>query len=199
MSIEPIKEAILSEARSEAERIEADARRELQEQLAAQRDSIKAESERSFQQQSRTLERDVNQGLIEARSSKRLELLRMRNSILDDLFRRAGERVAALADDDYREMVRGWMEQVPADRAGELLCNERDAGRLAPLIDELNASRPRQAQLELHPGEVPRLGGVIFRTEKFELDLSVDSRLEHLREELAPEIASMIFPPEVEL
>jgi vacuolar-type H+-ATPase subunit E/Vma4 len=60
----------------------------------------------------------------------------------------------------------------------------------------VNASRPPGALLSLVPGATPNLGGVIFQTDKFEVDLSLDERLARLREELAPQVAEILFRQE---
>lgn len=199
MTVERIRQAILDEARAEAEKIEAEARAGHDGELEAARRRLDQEFEQRFELGRQAAELDAHQRLMLARSRHNLALLQRRNTILNDLFKGGGDWVAGLDDGEYRALIAGWMGEVPDGYGGEVLCNERDAARLAPLVEELNRARPPGAQFILVPGERPALGGVIFRAEKFEVDLSLDSRLARLREDLAPEVAQMVFPEQEEL
>jgi len=193
MSVERIREVILAEARGEADSIESEARRRHDERLEAARKQIEQEFQRRFEQAERRARQDSERRVLHRRSEHNLALLQQRNTILDDLFRQAGEQLRDLPDEQYRELIGAWMEEIPPDAAGQVFCHRRDEGRLRPLLDGLNGSRGADARLDLQPGDGPETGGVIFRAEKFEIDLSVDTRLASLREELAPEIARRVF------
>jgi len=193
MSVERIREAILKEARAEAARIEAEARARHNERIEAAKRSLEQEFQQRFESGRQRAERETERELARRRSEHSMDLLARRNAILDRLFQDAGRCLAEAPDEQYRTVVQAWMKEVPAGVAGEVLCNERDAARLRPLIDDLNAARDPDAKLRLVPGDRPHRGGVIFRTEKFEIDLSLDARLGRLREDLAPEVARMLF------
>ncbi|MBS3761840.1 MAG: hypothetical protein KGZ25_00930 [Planctomycetes bacterium] len=197
MTVERIREAVLSEAREEAEEIVREAQELHDSRLESKKKEIDRELEGRYEQKGRRAEQEQERRVMNRRSEHNLKLLQMRNSILDDLFKRAGQRVAELPDDQYRELLAEWMDEIPGGTEGKVLCREKDADRVRPLIDELNQEREADAQLELVPGDDPELGGVIFQTEKLEVDLSVKSRVNSLQEELAPEIAAEIFPEDI--
>ena len=197
MSVQRIREAILTEARQEADKIVADAQARLDEQIQTAARKLDEEFKRRFGRGRQDAEQESRHQIMRVRARHNQALLRRRNEILDDLFRQAAERIAGQPDEQYRELAGAWLQQLPQDTAGELLCAARDADRLAPLVEELNRSRGPDAQLTLTPGDRPELGGVVFRAERFEIDLSVDTRIAHLREELAPEVAAALFPPDV--
>lgn len=194
MTVERIQETILAEARSEAEKIEAEARSGRDKRLAADRQRIEAEYDRRYAAAEQTARQDSEREVLRRRAEHNLALLRKRNAILDDLFAGAADSFASASEEQYMAAVRQWMTELPSAIGGELLCNQRDAQRLGALVAELNASRPPEAQLALVAGDRPEGGGVIFRTEKFEIDLSVDARITDLREELAPQVAEILFP-----
>jgi len=197
MTVERIRDAVIAGGRAEAAEIAARAQAEHDRRMEDARRSIEEEFRRRFEDARQHAEQESVRAVLHRRAEHNMMLLEKRNAILDDLFRKAAARVAAMPDDEYLRLVGRWMAQVPADAAGEVLCAQRDAGRLAPLVRALNASRKPGAQLCLTPAERPQVGGVIFRAEKFEVDLSLDSKLVALREELAPRIADMVFPPDV--
>lgn len=197
MAVERIRQAILSEAREDAEKVLAEAQARHDERLEAVRKALDDEFAQRFERGRQDAEQESQRLLMRKRAEHNLALLRRRNELLDELFRQAAERFAALPDEEYRKAVAAWTSQAPRDQAGEALCAARDVERLAPLLEELNRSREASAQLELVPGDRPALGGVVFRTEKFEIDVSLDTRIAALREELAPEAADILFPPDL--
>ena len=199
MSLERIRETILSKARQEAEGVLSDARKRHEAQLAAARDSLQKEFAARLERAKQQARQECDREAAHKRSQHNLALLKLRNSILNDVFDDAAQRLLALPDDEYRQYVRLRMGDVPAELGGELLCKKSDEKRLAPLVEEMNKARPVDAQLKLIPGDTPALGGVILRTQKFELDLSLDTQLAQLRDELAPEVAKGLFPHDVTL
>ena len=197
MSLEHIKQAIMAEAKAEAEKIEAEARSRCETKVEAGRAEIEGEFARREERSRLLAQQESHRRVMERRSRHNLALLQRRNAILDDLCRQAAERVTNLPDEEYSTVIEGWMKELPQDVGGEVLCNERDQVRLAPVVERLNASRPPHASLRLARHEEAFLGGVVFRTGKFEMDLSLDARVRRLREELAPQMSQTVFPDEV--
>lgn len=199
MTVERIREAVLSEAREEAEEIDSEARSRQQERLESAKQELEEEFQERFEEARRETERRCERRVLQKRAEHNLALLRKRNAILDDLFDRAADQIRQMPDEQYRELIAGWMQEVPSDTPGRLLCNEEDEERLRPLIQQINDEREAEAALELVPGDRPEEGGVIFSTEKFEVDMSVETRITDLRERLAPEVAQQVFPEDLSL
>lgn len=199
MSLDQIRQAILAEARAEAQETEADARRRHDERLQAARQALKEEFAKRLDQARQGAEQDSDRQVMRRRAEHNLSLLRQRNAILDELFNEAARRLADLPDTDYRAVIEHWMEKVPGQVGGDVLCNERDEKRLAPLLKELNASRPPEAQLRLVRHSEPILGGILFRAERFEVVLTMEARLQKVREALAPEVSAVVFSGDVSL
>ncbi|NLW51247.1 MAG: hypothetical protein GXY85_10490 [Candidatus Brocadiaceae bacterium] len=197
MSLDHIRETILAEARAEAERILATAEEHKRQRLEAAREALTMEFERRRSRAEHELRQRADREIVARRAEHNLALLKQRNEMLNSLFDRAAERLAALPDDDYCAVVGRWMESLPADVGGRVLCNERDAERLAPLVERMNEHRAADARLRLERHDGPLSGGVLFRAGRFEIDLSIESRLRRLRETLAPEVAELLFPQQV--
>ena len=193
MSVDRIKEAILAEARAEAEQIVSDAQQQHDDAMSERKSALDAEYSRRREEALQRIEQEANRDVMQVRMGKNFEILKKRNAVLDDLFEKAAEKFTQLSDDDYRSVVGNWMKDLPGDMAGAVLCNEKDQKRLAPLVEKLNSDRPDNAKLELEKHDRPIRGGVIFRSEKFEVDLTLESRLAMLRSEIAPEVAGILF------
>ena len=197
MSLDHIRETILAEARAEGERIVATAHEHEQQRLDAARESLEAEFARRREQAEHEHRQQADRQVVARRAEHNLALLKRRNEMLDELFDRAADRLADLPDEEYCAVVEAWMQDLPADMGGAVLCNERDQERLAGLLARLNEGRPEAARLRMAEYWGPLRGGVLFQTENYEIDLSLDSRLKRLRETLAPEVARLVFPDEV--
>jgi V/A-type H+-transporting ATPase subunit E len=196
MPLDRIREAILSEARREAESIESEARARHDERMKAAAAELDDEFNRRLQAAKEHARQECERKVSQSRSQHNLALLKLRNAALDDVFRAAAEQLVKMPDDSYRAFVLARLKNAPEDVGGELLCAVRDEARLRPVVEELNRTRREDARLKLVAGDRPALGGVILRTGKFELDLSLDSLVERLRQELAPAVAGMLFPPD---
>jgi len=199
MTVERIRQAILSEAHQEADKAVGDAQQRHQLRLQGATRALEEEFERRFAHARQEEERESRHKVMAVRARHNLELLGRRNAILDDLFRKAAEQLRGLPDEKYRALLKAWAAQFPQDQGGRVLCRHDEGDRLAPLIEELNAGRPAGARIELTPGERPALGGLIYCADKFEIDLSFDTRLERLRQELAPQVAAIVFPSDLSL
>ncbi len=194
MSMDRIREAVIEEAEEKAQKIESEARARCEERLEQGKEQIEQEFQQKFEEQRQKIERTCERRLIQERSKHNLALLEKRNEILDRLFEQAAERIFKLPEDEYRELIGSWIAEIPGDTSGTVICHTDDAERIRPLIDDLNAGRNENTQLEVEEGERPERGGVIFRTGKFEIDMSVERRINDLRDELAPTIAQKVFP-----
>ncbi|MFW6457335.1 MAG: V-type ATP synthase subunit E [Planctomycetota bacterium] len=194
MSMERIKEAIIDEAEEKAREIESEARARCEKRLQQGKEEMEEKLQSKFEQGRQKVERETERRIIQERSQHNLKLLQRRNEILNQLFEEAARQIFRLPDDEYRELLAKWMGEIPDDASGTVICHADDAGRIRPLVDDMNGKRPENAQLQLREADHPEQGGVIFQGETFEIDMSVRTRVNELREEMAPVIADRIFP-----
>jgi len=199
MSLDRIRQAIIAEATAEAQQIEADARRRHEQALESARQALRDEFAGRLARAKEDAEQESYRQVMRRRAEHNLSLLKQRNAILDDLFGQAARRLADLPDEEYHAVMQAWMKKLPDETGGEVLCNERDVKRLAPLVSKLNESRLPEVRLKIGRHPEPILGGVLFRAEKFELVLTIEARLAQAREALAPEVSATIFSGEVSL
>ncbi len=191
--MERIKKTIIGEAEKEAQQIGTRAREEKEENLRRGRREIEDRMQQRLEETGKELEREARRRLMQQRAKHNLQLLEKRNEILRSIFGKAAERLKELDDDDYREMLHRWAGQLPADAPGEMLCNSDEAGRIRPLIEALNEGRDHDARIELSPDDAVE-SGLVFRSPEFEVDMTISTKLNELREELTPEVARMVFP-----
>jgi len=198
MSVERIKKTIIADAEKEAKNIIASAREEVDERLEKGRREIEDDAERRFEAEKKELSRDAERKVMQKRSGHNLELLRKRNEILQSVFERAERHLKEMDDESYRRMLGGWFSQIPEDVPGRLLCSNDDVRRVEPLVEEVNKDRGADAELAL-AGDDSVESGLVFKAEGFEVDLTVKTKLNELRETLTPEVARMVFPENVKI
>ncbi len=191
--MERIKKTIIGEAEEEARQIESRAREEKEENLRRGRREIEERMQQRLEETGKELERDARRRLMQQRSKHNLQLLEKRNEILRSIFEKAAEHLKELDDDDYREMLNRWAGQLPADAPGEMLCNSEEIDRLEPLVKTINEDRDGGAEVSLTPDDTVE-SGLVFRSPEFEVDMTIRTKLNELREELTPEVARMVFP-----
>ncbi len=196
MSVENIKKTIIRDAEKEAEEMVAATAGVCEERLEKGRHGIESEMDRRFEKTKKELVDDAERRVMQKRSKHNIELLARRNEILNRAFDLAARRLENLEGDGYRQLIGEWLDQIPEEVPGEAICHSGDIERIKPLIEEINKSRAGDSEITLVSDDEVE-SGIVFRSESFEIDLTVCTRLNELREELTPEVAGMIFSKNV--
>ena len=190
MTLKRIEDHILEKAQSEARAVTDAARQDAEARIRAGRDEI----DRAFQADVARLEAELAQELERELAAlgaeRRMEVLRMKSDLLDRIFRRAAEKLAA--GPDYWKRVREEMKSL-AGREGQVLCSPGHKTAVARILSELG----RETGAKMPPlGEEPAkiTAGVVLRGKDFDMDLSLDAELASLREEILPELIRKAFP-----
>ncbi len=130
----------------------------------------------------------------------RKALLIEKRRLLDETFNAAFEDIRNLGDEDYRKLFKKLTLQVAEEGNGNIFISNKDRKRIAPsLIKEINKNlhkMGKSATLELAQEEVDIDGGFILKMEKIEINCSLSSLFETIKEELESEVSGILFPPE---
>lgn len=192
MSIERITKSILDDAKKEAERkvhaaqvatqrkIDA-AREELKENLTERLTAVEVELE-----QKKTIE------LSNLGAGYRQQLLKVKNSAIDEAFKTAIQQVTSLPDEKYLSIIAKWLQAINA--TGQISISSKDSKRIdKEYIAKINQSRKKTSKLFLSKDVVEISGGFVLKAGKFEIDYSLDTIALNLREQLVPKIAKELF------
>lgn len=191
MSVERIKNAIIGEAQEGARRIVSQAEEEKEKRLNKGRSDLEEQFQRRLDNLRKEAEEEAERKIMQKRSKHNLELLKERNKLLNSVFDKAAEQLQGSDDDAYRDMLKNWADQIPANASGELVCNKSDFERIKPLAKELD--KKSEGEIVLTDDEDIE-SGMVFRAEDFEIDMTIRSKINDFREELTPEIARILFP-----
>lgn len=178
-------EAILSEARSRASEIVANAKREADTLVTTRERSAKAQGEAS---------------LVRARSSAQLEasslLLRAQYEKIQGVFDEAARAISAMPQDSaayapaFRKLLEEALAGVEGDEVAALLVAPGDRELAVRTAADLGLSVAIETSDDVH-------GGVYVRTKKKNLvENTLLGRLQSLRDELASEVSTALFKSE---
>lgn len=177
---------IVEKAREQAERTADEAKRkadrEYERKLAEARQS--AENER---------DRRVAIASLEARQSVLEEKQKLVREVLDQ----AIERLLAMPDSEYLEMMTGLLVRVAGDGDGELIMSAGDRDRIGGQLEDMANSRLAEegetGRVRLSDTTRPISRGFIYRSGGIEVNYSVKSQIEMRSEELEVAIVEVLF------
>ena len=194
MSFDRLEAAVITEAEAEAARIAEAAREETGALLARSRE----ENDRAFEEAARQAEaaaaRETARQLGLARHEGRLEVLDAKNRVIDEIFRKAAERVSSLSDEEYMDLMAGWLTMLPAEIGGTLRVSSRDEKRFSrAFLDRVNARRTGSGRFDGVTADSRITGGFVVAGDNYTVDSTLENRMSELRESLAGELAGELF------
>jgi len=190
MTLENIRNHIIEQAKAEASRAREETLREADRIIASAREEADREFHSAIERLQAELDAALDQETGRLRAAQRMELLKLKSRILDEIFARAAGKL--LSNERYWERVREQLEEL-AGQEGQVLCRSEDRERVSRIIRELNGRLDRKVPgLARDPAGIR--GGFVFQGRGFDVDVSLDSQLEVFREKVLPELVAKTFP-----
>lgn len=174
--------AILREAEEKAAAI----REQYKVQAAAQAKAAEAEGREAAKRQAERLE-------SAAQMDAKKQLLAAKQACLNEAFDKAQKELLALPDGEYAQLLARMA--VKASRTGkeEILLNARDLKRVgAQVVEKANALK-KGAALTLSSETREMAGGLTLRDGNVEVNCAFETQLRVLREEMAAQVAGILF------
>lgn len=198
MSIERIRNYIIENAKKEAEQIIKTAEEQFRNETESARLSLGKKYQEMLQADEKHFRENMKRFLGKLKSDCKMELLEVKNKVIDSVLDRAISRIQSLPDDKYLALIGKWMVKVPDNLEGELFVSAADLKRIpSNFIDDLN--RNRKAKVCLSKNAVDVKGGFILKTRNYEIDYSLDTVVKNLRTALIPKLNDMLQLSDTEL
>ena len=198
MSIERIKNYIIENAQKEAEQIIKTVGEQFRNETESARLSLEKKYQEMLQADEEHLREDMKRFLGKFKSDYKMELLEVKNRVIDSVLESAISRIQSLPDDEYLALIGKWLAKATDNLEGELFVSVADLKRIpSNFIDDLN--RSRKAKVCLSKIAVDVKGGFILKTRNYEIDYSLDTIVENLRTALIPKLNDMLQLSDVEL
>lgn len=194
MGIEKIREAVISEARKEAEQIVESAKAHYASLVKKKKEEISAEFDRLYRIRSSAIADEFNRKLIQFKGAANKKVLERRNVLLNSLFEKAKERILNQPPETYGLFMTRLIEKT-ADKSGGLLRIHRDERDIfEKILSDINDKRETDARIVLDESNyLASRGGFIFVGEEYEVDQTLDLLLKDLKQEMMPVIAKGLF------
>ena len=198
MSIERIKNYIIENAQKEAEQIIKTVGEQFRNETESARLSLEKKYQEMLQADEEHLREDMKRFLGKFKSDYKMELLEVKNRVIDSVLESAISRIQSLPDDEYLALIGKWLAKATDNLEGELFVSVADLKRIpSNFIDDLN--RSRKAKVCLSKIAVDVKGGFILKTRNYEIDYSLDTIVENLRTALISKLNDMLQLSDIEL
>ena len=187
MSLERIKDTIISDARKEVESIIENAKERLREMIVREKIKLEELLEEKYAKVSKKLEEDKNRELTSQRTNYKMKILDIKNNMIEDVFEKASDKFVS-NNEEYKRIMERWFQGI--NGPGCIHVNSRDFVHINQGIIGKNLKKNK---LEVDREVIDIKGGFILKTAKYEVDHTLDSILGNLRIELTPIIARELF------
>ncbi len=186
-----MEEVVVRKAEAEAKEILAEARKEADERWETRSARLREEHERRVEAAKQEIESELERTEGSKANDNRVELLRVKNEILDEIFDKALDRF--VESDAYSGWLKRQVEALPEMEGAELVANEADRDRLKKA-----AADGERNDMPVAEDAAPIRGGFLVRGKQFDMDVSVESLMDAMRESLTQRIARQLFDEETE-
>lgn len=195
MDAEQVVQKILSEARSQADKIKAQAN----EKAATQQDQLAdelVEFQKETDQKAKAAAEDKTERMLaSARMETKKDLLAAKVSLLDEIFQKAREQIKKLPRDQYQELIVSLMKKAVESGDEEVLIAAGEDRIDNELIKKVNAKPGPgiKGDLKLATDAADIDGGFILRRGKIQVNVSIEVLISQARQEIETELSQELF------
>lgn len=198
MNAEQVVEKILAEARAEAEKIKAAAAEKCA-AAEAELNSQLADYEKQTQAQAAQAAEDKKaRVLATANMEIKKEYLAAKVALLNDVFQKVLERIKALSDSEYENLITSLMAKAVETGDEEVIIGAEEKRIDHALIKQVNRklSPGYKGNLQLAQDRANIDGGFILRRGKIRVNVSIEVLLAEARDKFEMELVEELFAEE---
>lgn len=197
MSVETIKEKILSDARAEVLRIEEEVAEKVEKLKAEQRERAGAIEKEAAGEARRRAEDRHKKDIATAELELRKALLAEKQKLIQQVFDQALRRLADLKGEKHERFIINLLMKVVEVGDEEVIFSKAERNKTGEkLLDEVNRrliKAGKKGELRFINEDRDLHRGFILRRGKMEVNCSLKSLFDSIREELEPEVAEVLF------
>ena len=194
MSIEKLEKRIVDKYQREADLFLEEEKKKIEQELEQFKKQKKEAFEIAFQKFLSDLEKEKQREIDQVTLDMERKLLEKKRNILDNLFLQVEEQIVSLDKEVYVDFLKKLIiRDVPLGKS-TLFVNKRDHKFFnKKLIDKINKELGENKSIELSPETVNIKGGCIIKSSEVEIDDSIHSLVEELRERIEIDVAKELF------
>jgi V/A-type H+/Na+-transporting ATPase subunit E len=192
-----LKEKILAEAGGQAEEMLSEARQKAADILAKGEANAAAKKATVLEQARAKADEQRRRAQTIAELDARKAILAAKESMIEDTFKQALSRLSAYDTNQYMELIFPMLLAASQTGTEELIVSPKDRERFTPEFmaraNQALSQAGKQGNLVLSGETRDIQGGFILRAGDVEINNSFDSILRSERDQLEPEVASILF------
>ncbi len=188
MSLEAIREKILSDAREEAQRLLSQARHEKKNALDEVRTRLAARAEKDRARLVESLRERKQRNREHALREEERILLNTRRTLMDQALRKAVEMIAS--SDDYPGLIGALLSRCDFTGEVEVVTAERDSDRINQRFLDMHSRG--DVRFVLSPGHHEASGGIILRSGKVSRNATLEMMESLIHEDLIMELSKRL-------
>lgn len=194
MPLEQISQAVLDQARTDADHIVRAAQKAASEKVARARELAEQDGERRVQAAMRAIDEDFYRKLTQVTGAGNKEVLARKSACVRGVFDKARQEILALPQEEYLGIMGKLLDRAAEGHGGKLRVHPEEKAKFSQVLAQFNAGRATDLQVTLDEARpLPEAGGFIFVSDTFQVDQTLRTILSDLEYELAPQIAAEIF------
>lgn len=193
--LEKIKQRIAAEANAECMSVAAEGNARCAAIQAEFEEKAKAAYKAAVAKGRQEIEAQVQRQERNVRLDTKKELLGLKQDLVGTAFLMAREKLLDMPKEEYVKFLTGLAVEAAAGEE-EVLFSEADAAVGAEVVEKANAALAaagKKAQLKLAAENRGIAGGLVLRAGDIEINCSIDALLSLKREELAAQVAGILF------
>jgi vacuolar-type H+-ATPase subunit E/Vma4 len=196
MSLQEIREEVISAARKEAESIVERALAEKEIRIAQAKKSEEERLKETLARDIAQLEARLYNELANLRQEVKISILSAKNEAIERVLSLSLKILENLPEKELREFLLKSLKSLPPEVSGEVLLSPKDAARFgSALVEDANLSRT-QSRFS-GPIADPKVGsGLRVRNPGYEIDLTFATRISEMKSDVMPLIAERLFGKE---
>ena len=194
MGIENIREAVISEARKEAEHIVESTKSHFASLMSKKKEEIASDFDRLYKARSSAIADEFNRKLIRFKGIAGKQILERRNNLLNNLFEKAKEQILGLSPEKYGLFITGLIEKAAGTSGGLLRIHMEEKDIFMEVLSHINKMRGPDTYIFIDESNpLTEKGGFVFIGKDYEVEQTLGLLLRDLRQEMLPEIAKELF------
>ncbi|GEM_PF-1254075 len=191
MSLDKIKEKIISSSQKQAEEMINKAKSDIENELNNFENSLKKEFASKFEREKKLIDDEIVKLRISHNLQTEKEINLLKNKIIERFFSVLKEKI--LSDDNlYLSLITKLIEK-DAPNGSVVYINEKDFNLFGKKIKSFIDERLKGKNVKLSNTPVEISGGCVIKTENYEVNDSLDEIINTLKEEKEIEVAREIF------
>lgn len=192
MSFERIRERIIKEAEDKASEIVENERQRLSSSLELFKEEETSKFEKLKLDREKLLEYDLKKKIDVAKLESKRKILSEKRILLDAFFKKVEENIVNVSKDQYLLFIKKLIIRDAPKVNAFVFLNMKDLEGFKKELEEfLKQEFKGSLKLSKEPADIK--GGVIIKSEEFEIDDSIEAIIEEFKENNEIEIAKALF------